>query len=783
MEFANAPSRRGFALIGSYVPRRCGIATFTKDLHDALLGACDTPPNIAVLAMDDLPEGYDYPPEVRFQIQAHRRADYLTAAGLLNINNVEVLFVQHEFGIFGGGDGSYLLHLTNRLRMPIITTLHTVLSDPTPGQARVMLELAQASDRLVVMSEHGAEILNRAYEVPRERIAVIPHGIPDVPFVDTAFWKDQYGLEEHNVILTFGLLSSGKGVEYGIRALPKIHQRHPNVAYVVLGATHPHVLRRQGEAYRNSLERLAEGLGVAQNVVFHNRYVSLDELVGFICAADIYLTPYLGKDQIVSGTLAYAAGAGKAVVSTPYRYAEELLADGRGILVPFKDHDAIADAIVGMLDNDLERNAMRKRAYVHCRNMTWNEVGHRYLELVEEVLAERRHRPKAVFFHRAKYSLLDALPEADLRHLRAMTDTTGILQHAIYSVPDRRHGYCTDDNARALRAAILHFDLYEDESVLPLASTYLSFLHYAFNPETGRFRNFMGYDRRWLEDVGSEDCHGRTIRALGCAAAFAHNETIRNFAVELLHSALPALERMEHLRPLATSTIGLHAYLSRYPADRTVRRLRDEIAARMWRQFQSEISEDWPWPEDVATYDNAKLPHALILCGQWVPHGEMLDQGLRSLDWLVRKQTTNDGHISLIGNNGWMPRGCERARFDQQPIESMAMVEACAEAYRCTQDRVWLDRARNVFGWFLGHNDTQSVLYDFSTGGCRDGLQADGPNLNQGAESTLAWLIALLTLHNLNRDAADVKNAGVLTHDVKVASLAESQQDRNVSSS
>lgn len=554
-------------------------------------------------------------------------------------------------------------------------------------------------------------------------------------------------------------MSAGKGLEYAIRALPEICEKHPNVAYVVLGATHPHVLRRDGEAYRTALERLAEELGVSQSVIFHNRYVSLRELVGFICAADIYLTPYLNKAQIVSGTLAYAAGAGKAVVSTPYLYAEELLADGRGKLVPFRDSDAIASAVIRLLDNETERNAMRKCAYVHCRDMVWNEVGNKYIALVDEVLAEHQKRPKANFFHRAKYSALDTLPEVNLSHLRAMTDTTGLFQHAVYSVPDRRHGYCTDDNARALRVAIMHYDLYQDESVQPLASTYLSFLHFALNMESRRFRNFMSYDRRWLEDVGSEDVHGRAISALGCAAAFAQNESIRNFSVQLLHESLEPVEQMQSPRALAITVIGLHAYLTTYPGDRTVRRLRDELAARILRQFGEVQSGDWPWLEDVVAYDNAKLPHALILSGQWVPNHEMIDQGLRSLEWLVAKQTAKGGRITLIGNNGWMTRDGHRARFDQQPIEAMAMVEACAEAYRCTREQIWLDRTRAFFGWFLGNNDTQSVLYDFSTGGCRDGLQADGPNLNQGAESTLAWLIALLTLHDLNRSAHDDDDA------------------------
>jgi len=741
-----------FALMGSYVPRKCGIATFTKDLRDALAGEAQY--ETMVLAMDDRPEGYRYPSEVRCQIRAGQVIDYHTAADLLNINQVDVLIVQHEYGIYGGRAGEHVLALIRQLRMPVITTLHTVLTDPTPDQASVMRGLVQLSDRLVVMCDRAVTILTERHGIPPEKLAVIPHGIPDVPFVDPAFYKDQFGLEGRTVLLTFGLISPGKGIEVAIQALPRIIERHPTVTYVVLGATHPHVFKQQGDAYLTSLQRLAERHRVAEHVAFHSRYVTLEELCGYLGAADVYLTPYLNKSQIVSGTLAYALGCGKAVVSTPYWYAEEMLAGERGVLVPFRDPQALAEAVNGLLDDPVRCNAMRKRGYMHCRSMVWKEVGRQYIRLAKEVLAERKSRPRPVFYLRATHADIRMLPEINLSHLRTMTDDTGILQHAVYVVPDRSQGYCTDDNARALVAAVTYYDLTADESILPLANIYMAFLHHAFEPESRRFHNFLSYDRRWLDEVGSEDVHGRALWALGLAAARSHNEGMLSFACRLFCEAVRHAESLSAPRAWAFSLVGIHAYLERFPGDSMARRVRATLARRLYEAFLRNATPEWPWCEDVVTYDNAKLPQALILSGQWLPDGAMLEQGLRTLEWLVRIQVSDGGTVSLIGNQGWLTRDGHRARFDQQPIEAMALVEACTEAYRCTRDPVWVNRARDCFGWFLGNNDTETVLYDFATGGCRDGLHADGPNLNEGGESTLAWLNALLNMHRLHRNAS-----------------------------
>lgn len=738
------------ALISSYTPRQCGLATFSKDLRDAIAAEIGEK-QAMVLAIDDQPGEYSYPEEVSQQLPQHKQKEYITAADLLNINQIDIALIQHEYGIYGGRDGSYVLDLARHLRMPIITTLHTVLNEPSIGQRTVLKELARESDRVVVMSSLARQMLLEIYGIPADKIALIPHGIPDVPFVDPTFFADQFGVEGKKVLLTFGLLSPGKGIEVAIRAMPKIVEKHPDVVYIVLGATHPHVLRSEGNAYRNRLEAMVEQLGLAQHVRFHNRFVTLPELLRYIGVADIYITPYPHEQQITSGTLCYAVGAGKPVVSTPYWHAQEVLADGRGRFFPFNDSDALAQQVIELLDNPTERHAIRKKAYLYGRPMVWKEVARSYLGLAEEVLKERRRSPRPLTLGRVEPMDLSSIPDVNLSHLHRLTDDTGIFQHAIYATPNRHHGYCTDDNSRALVAGLLYYELSRDETILPKVDAYFSFVHYAFNQQTRRFRNFMSYDRRWLEDVGSEDSQGRSIWAIGSAARLAPTDAMVSLATRLFHEAIDTVEALVSPRAWAFSLVGIHHYLERFSGDTPARRIRKVLGERLLNQFKDNATRDWPWLEDVVTYDNAKLPHALMLAGRGCENSEMIDQGLRSLDWLIQQQITDEGKVSVIGNNGWMRRDGKRARFDQQPVEAMATIEACAEAYHITQEEKWFDLARLFLSWFLGNNDTRSSLYDYQTGGCRDGLHSDGPNLNQGAESTLAWLVSLLTVMDLNR--------------------------------
>ncbi|MFC1739562.1 glycosyltransferase family 4 protein [Planctomycetota bacterium] len=739
------------AVIGNYLPRQCGIATFTTDLVEGLSAEA---PDIycCAVAMNDKPEGYPYPEKVRFEINQNKLTDYSVASQFLNISQMDIVCVQHEYGLFGGPAGSHLLKLLGDLRMPVVTTLHTVLKDPTPEYRAVMCKLSDLSDKLVVMSHKASDFLKDIYAVPEDKIVFIHHGIPDTPFIDPSFYKDKFGVEGKKVLLTFGLLSPNKGIENVLQALPAVIKKHPDVAYVILGATHPHILKLHGDAYRIMLQQLVRKLDIGAHVIFQNRFVELKELCEFLGIADIYVTPYLEEAQITSGTLAYAMGTGKAIISTPYWYATEMLAEGRGQIVPFRNPDAMAEQIIDLLDNDVNRHAMRKKAYIFSRDAIWKEVSRKYLQVFREVQLNRTRnpRPRHSYVENIKAITSFELPEIKLDHLKAFTDDTGILQHANYTIPDCNHGYCTDDNARALLVAAM------GQKYLPtnglgldlLSSYYLRFLLYAYNEKKGRFRNFMTYSRQWTEEIGSEDAHGRAIWSLGKAVAFLQNPGHLAMSTTLFNKALRAAEEFHSPRAIAFSLVGMHAYLDKFSGDSDVRRIREVLADRLFDLFKNNATDGWPWLENALNYANGKLPHALLLSGLRMQRNDMIDMGLNSLKWLVTIQT-QDGHFVPIGSNGWYKQGGPRARFDQQPIEANAMVEASVEAFNITRDKSWFDNAVMCFNWFLGHNDLNLPLYDPKTGGCRDGLMADGINQNEGAESSLAWLLSLMTLKKL----------------------------------
>ncbi len=748
------------SFIGTYPPRQCGIATFTYDLASMVaqiqgeeIGHGD---RVQIVAMNNVPQGYPYGEEVRFEIQAQKRMDYRKAADFLNYSNIDVVSLQHEFGIFGGereeGEhplGEYILSLLSNLKKPVVTTLHTVLQEPSPGQREVLQAVCGHSTLVVAQSQKAVALLEDVYGVPKDKIVMIYHGAPDVPFLDPAYYKDQFHAEGRKVVLTFGLISPNKGIEVAIEAMAKVVKEVPEALYIVLGTTHPEVKRMYGESYRLSLERMVEDLELEENVAFYNRFVTIEELVRALVSTDVYVTPYLNKEQIVSGTLTYAIACGKAIISTPYWYAEELLAEGRGRLVPFRDSDALAEELIRLLKNDEERLQLRKLAYQFGRQMVWREVARTYVEVFRRAFEEYGTlRPRA----RRSMARRPSLLEVDLRHLRTLTDDTGILQHAIFSIPDRYHGYTTDDNARAAIVAVTHWKLFKEEGIIPLLKIYLSFLRYALDEKTGRMRNFLSFDRRWMEEEGSEDCHGRAIWALGSVVAHPPDDAILGFATNLFNRALPACEGFKYPRGWAYSILGTLAYLQRFEGDRDVRETCLGLAEKLLDMFKKNASKDWPWCEDVATYANARLPQALIGVGRMFGREDMLEQGLRSLRWLLEVQIVEGGHISVIGNQGWFPRGGERARFDQQPIELAGLADACYEAYLATGERRWLGEIARCFDWFLGRNDLHEALYDFRTGGCKDGLRSAGANQNQGAESTLSWLMVLLRMHGIAKE-------------------------------
>jgi glycosyltransferase involved in cell wall biosynthesis len=746
---SSAPLPTRIAFVGNYLPRECGIATFTTDLCAALAGEFG-PNRLFVIPVNDPNSQYNYPERVRLELEQDDLSSYERAADFLNFNGNDLVCLQHEYGIYGGKAGRYILTLLRKLTMPLVTTLHTVLRDPDADQREVTEEIAKLSDRLVVMSELAAKLLQEVYAVPSKKIDIIPHGVPEMAFIDPNYFKDKFNTEGKTVLLTFGLLSPNKGIENVVRALPAILTSHPNVVYIVSGVTHPHLRRQEGERYRESLIALAKQLGVSSQLIFNNRFVSNEELVEYVGAADIYITPYRQEAQAVSGTLAIAQGAGKAIISTPYWHAKELLADGRGVIVPFDDPGAIVQAVLGLLEDDAARHAMRKRSYIYSRETTWPKTARAYMACFQRARFERSLRPRPAQQDEPMQSVSGDLPPLNPAHLLNMTDDTGMLQHAIFSVPNMEEGYTTDDNARALIVSNALTQSSIDKSgtdYLRLSKHYLAFLWLAFHSETGRFRNFLGYDRKWKEDTGSEDSHGRALWSLGTVLGQSCDPGLRGAAGRLFEAALPATLTFSSPRAWAFSILGMQSYLDWFPGDRSVQGARNTLANRLLNIYEQNSSGKWQWFEKSLAYSNARLPQALILAGWRGGNHRMMEAGIESLQWLLAAQRQDNRDIFVpIGSNGFFAEGGEKARFDQQPVEACATIAACLIAHKMTHEQSWIEEARLAFLWFLGKNDLQVPLYDALTGGCRDGLHPDRVNENQGAESTLSFLMALLDM-------------------------------------
>lgn len=701
-------SVRTVAFLGDYLPRKCGIATFTSDLLGAVAVRHPESRCFAV-PVNDIEGCYRYPDVVRFEIEEQDLGSYRQAADYLNSGNVDVVSVQHEFGIFGGPAGSHLLTLLRDLKAPVVTTLHTVLVKPNPSQLHVMQQLIARSARLVVMTERGRAILREVYHAPLAKVDLIPHGIPDVPFVAPDSYKDQFGLDGRKVLLTFGLLSPNKGIEHVLHALPDVVADFPNLVYIVLGATHPNELRTRGDAYRLGLEAIVRNNRIEKNVIFHNRFVELKELTEFIGAADLYVTPYLDEAQITSGTLAYAFGAGKAVISTPYWHAAELLAEQRGVLVPFADPKAIAREVSGLLRDETRRRAMSDRAYKLGREMVWSNTAELYMESFQAAQQQGAAAPRTSvavngFGHRPLESR-----ELKPDHLYYMTDSTG-----------------AGDNPRALILTVQFGRLEEaPKRVRALATTYAAFLDYAFNPQTGRLQNPLRIDRQWLDEQGSGDCHGRVIWALGAAVGRSpHGSSLtkaeRNFA-----QALPGVLAFTAPRAWAFSLIGIHEYLRQRKGDRQAINVRRELTGRWMTIFDKIAGPDWAWFEESLTYDNAKLAQARIASGRATGQKPVCNREIEARRWLVGVPTSQNGKLRPIGSNGFHRSNGARAEFDRRPIEAHTIIPAFLEACRATFDPCWREQAQRAFDWFLGWNDPGEELYCPQTGGCRDDLHVD----------------------------------------------------------
>ncbi|HEX2934447.1 MAG TPA: glycosyltransferase family 4 protein [Bacteroidales bacterium] len=730
------------AYIATYPPRECGIGTFTKNLFDSMLQNEESRRNGHegfVIAMNDNNLTYEYPEEVKFTIRQERQEDYLQAVKFINLSGADLCVLEHEFGIFGGQSGVYILPLLHRLEVPLIVTLHTILKSPSYNEKAVLQEICKMAYKIVVMSHKAIEFLIDIYGVPKEKIVFIQHGVPDLHFGQEKS-KKEFKLENKKVILTFGFIGRNKGIETVIKALPQVVEKHPDLIYIVLGKTHPNVLRHSGEEYRIFLMRLVKNLQLEKHVIFLNEFINERDLFKYLHASDIYITPYLNEAQITSGTLSYAVGVGSAVVSTPYWHAAELLDEGRGRLFNFGDSNELTSVLNELLDNPETLNELRRKASEYGRTITWPKTGEKYVELAAEIVKEGYN---VVAKPDTKLDLL-ILPPFSLAHINRLTDDTGIIQHAKFGIPNLKEGYCLDDNSRALLLVLMAYRQMKDMRALELSPIYLSYIHYMQN-EDGTFRNFLSFSRNFLDDVGSEDSFGRTIWALGYLLGHAPNDAYYQTGKLVFFNAAPNFEKLKSIRGIANTMIGITCYLKSNPSDDGMTERLRNLANKLIQHYKDNETPDWKWFEALLAYDNGILPLALLHSAEILNDEKITAVALQSMDFLT-KHTLKDNYLSIIGNEKWFKKEEERSVFAQQPIDAMAMVLMYHQAFHLTKDKEYLNKLYISFLWFLGENDLRMSLYDFETQGCCDGFESSGVNRNQGAESSLAYLISHLTV-------------------------------------
>ncbi|MDA3867929.1 MAG: glycosyltransferase family 4 protein [Salinivirgaceae bacterium] len=730
------------AFIGTYPPRECGIGTFTRNLFNSVINKdkeAGSRDNGFVVALNDFDTHYDYPEEVKTTINQERLEDYIKASKYINLSGADVCILEHEFGIFGGQDGVNILPLLHRLDIPLIVTLHTILKNPTYNQKAVLEQICSMAQKVVVMSNRAIEFATEIYNVPAEKIALIEHGVPDLHY-NSEKSKKEFKLEHKKVLFTFGFIGRNKGIETVIKALPEVVKKHPEVIYLVQGKTHPNVLRHSGEEYRIFLNRTVKRLGLEQNVVFLNEFIEVECLFKYLSAADIYITPYLNEAQITSGTLSYAIGAGTAAISTPYWHAQELLADGRGRFFDFNDEKALSALLIELLDNPDMLATIKKKALSYGKKITWPKTGDKYVKLAKTVVKNGIVKAKN------KDTIFDLLiiPPFSLTHINRLTDDTGIIQHAKFGIPNLKEGYCLDDNARALLMVLMAHNQLKDIHALELSPIYLSYVHYLQNKD-GTFRNFLSFSREFLDEVGSEDSFGRTIWALGYLLGYAPNDAYYQTGKEVFFNAVPNFEKLQSIRGIANTIIGVCHYLKSHPNDDSMMERMRNMAKKLTTHYKENESDNWKWFESQLSYDNGILPLAMLHAAELLNDSKVTEIALSSMEFLTL-HTLKNNYLSVIGNEKWFKKDGERSVFAQQPIDAMAMVLMYHQAFHVTKNTEYLDKLYTSFLWFLGENDLRLSLYDFETKGCCDGFESFGINRNQGAESSLAYLISHLTV-------------------------------------
>jgi glycosyltransferase involved in cell wall biosynthesis len=730
------------AFIGTYPPRECGIGTFTMNLFKSMVKNYDSKKDSIedfVVAMDDQTQNYIYPKEVKLTIRQEHQRDYLKAVKFINLSGSDLCVLEHEFGIYGGHNGVHILPLLHRLEIPLIVTLHTIVKAPSYNEKVILQEICRMANKIVVMSHKAIEFLNDIYQIPKDKIVYIEHGVPDI-YYSQEQTKKEFKLENKKIILTFGLLSRNKGVETVIKALPRVVQKYPETLYMILGKTHPNVVRYSGEEYRTFLQRLIKSLKLEKHVFFLNEFIDQKELFKYLSASDIYVTPYLNEAQITSGTLSYAVGVGSAVLSTPYWHAQELLADGRGRYFDFNNSDELASILLELLDKPEVLKDLRKKAYDYGRKITWPRIGRKYLALAEKILDEK---PQVQV---KKETILDPLilPTFSLAHIKRLTDDTGIIQHAKFGIPNLKEGYCLDDNARALLMVLMAHRQKKDPLALELSPIYLSYIHYMQNKD-GMFKNLLSFNRNFLDEVGSEDSFGRAIWALGYLINNAPNDAYCQTGKLVFFNAAPNFENLKSLRAIANTMVGICYYLRSNPGDLSMTERLRNMTIRFTRQYEENSVTDWKWFETTLYYDNGMLPLALLHSAEILNDKKIASIAIEAMNFLT-EMTLKDGYLSIIGNEKWHAKGGERSMFAQQPLDALAMVLMFYQAFHLTKEKEYLNKLFTSFMWFLGDNDLRMNLFDFETQGCCDGLEKYGVNRNQGAESSLAYLISHLTV-------------------------------------